>query len=127
MDQYSPTSLYPIAEEVTPQDHQIFCHGGTTSNIERLPSSLRRSKVPTKSMKKQIEDLAYEVSYLKAEVSWHSETKQVLLQFHDQIYQIFHKVEDALAQVNARLEAAEQRYLGLWGLTPNANRDDSVI
>ncbi|KAL3459622.1 hypothetical protein BJX64DRAFT_279123 [Aspergillus heterothallicus] len=127
MDQYSPTSLYPIAEEVTPQDHQIFCHGGTTSNIERLPSSLRRSKVPIKSMKKQIEDLAYEVSYLKAEVSWHSESKQALLQFQEQMYQLFHQMEEALVQVNARMQEAEQRYLSLWGLTAQANSGESVI
>jgi hypothetical protein len=31
-------------------------------------------------MKKQIEDLAYEVSYLKAEVVWHAELKCMLLQ-----------------------------------------------
>lgn len=127
MDQYSPTSLYSIAEEVTPQDHEILCHGGTTSNLERLPSRLQQSKVPARSMKKQIEELAYEVSYLKAEVSWHSESKQAFLQFQEQMYQLFHKMEDALAEVNIRLQEAEQRYLGFWGLTANANLGASVI
>ena len=127
MDQYSPTSLYSIAEEVTPQDHEILCHGGTTSNLERLPSRLQQSKVPARSMKKQIEELAYEVSYLKAEVSWHSESKQAFLQFQEQMYQLFHKMEDALAEVNIRLQEAEQRYLGFWGLTANANAGASVI
>ncbi|KAL3441479.1 hypothetical protein BJX65DRAFT_322259 [Aspergillus insuetus] len=127
MDQYSPTSLYSIAEEVTPQDHQILCHGGTTSTLERLPSRLRQSKPPTKNLKKRIEDLAYEVSYLKAEVSWHIESKQALLQFQEQMYQLFHQMEDALVQVNARMQEAEQRYLALWGLTANANSAESVI
>jgi vacuolar-type H+-ATPase subunit I/STV1 len=127
MDQYSPTSLYSIAEEVTPQDHQILCHGGTTSTLERLPSRLRQSKPPTKNLKKRIEDLAYEVSYLKAEVSWHTESKQALLQFQEKMYQLFHQMEDALVQVNARMQDAEQRYLSLWGLTANANSAESVI
>lgn len=78
-------------------------------------------------MKKQIEELAYEVSYLKAEVSWHSESKQAFLQFQEQMYQLFHKMEDALAEVNIRLQEAEQRYLGFWGLTANANAGASVI
>jgi hypothetical protein len=34
-------------------------------------------------MKKQIEDLAYEVSYLKAEPLWHSESKQALIQLQE--------------------------------------------
>ncbi|EAL87730.1 hypothetical protein V6Z88_003724 [Aspergillus fumigatus] len=127
MDQYSPTSLYSIAEEVTPQDHGILCGGGTSSNLERLPSRLQRSKTTSRSMKKQIEDLAYEVSYLKAELLWHSESKQALLQLQEQMYQLFHKMEDALIQVTTRLQEAEQRYLGLWGITPNANTEEGVI
>lgn len=78
-------------------------------------------------MKKQIEDLAYEVSYLKAELLWHSESKQALLQLQEQMYQLFHKMEDALIQVTTRLQEAEQRYLGLWGITPNANTEEGVI
>jgi succinyl-CoA synthetase beta subunit len=78
-------------------------------------------------LKKRIEDLAYEVSYLKAEVSWHTESKQALLQFQEKMYQLFHQMEDALVQVNARIQDAEQRYLALWGLTANANSAESVI
>jgi succinyl-CoA synthetase beta subunit len=78
-------------------------------------------------LKKRIEDLAYEVSYLKAEVSWHTELKHALLQFQEQMYQLFHQMEDALVQVNARMQEAEQRYLALWGLTANANNAESVI
>ncbi|KAH1311859.1 hypothetical protein LV164_007219 [Aspergillus fumigatus] len=111
MDQYSPTSLYSIAEEVTPQDHGILCSGGTSSNLERLPSRLQRSKTTSRSMRKQIEDLAYEA----------------LLQLQEQMYQLFHKMEDALIQVTTRLQEAEQRYLSLWGITPNANTEEGVI
>jgi DNA repair ATPase RecN len=127
MDQYSPTSLYSIAEEVTPQDHGVLCRGGTSSNLERLPSRIQRSKTTSRSKKTQIEDLAYEASYLKAELVWHSESKQALLQLQEQMYDLFHRMEDALIQVTARLQEAEQRYLGLWGMTPNANTEGGVI
>ncbi|KAH2020789.1 hypothetical protein KXV43_002565 [Aspergillus fumigatus] len=127
MDQYSPTSLYSIAEEVTTQVHGILCGGGTSSNLERLPSCLQRSKTTSRSMKKQIEDLTYEASYLKAELLWHSESKQALLQLQEQMYQLFHRMEDALIQATARLQEAEQRYLSLWGMTPNANAEEGVI
>jgi hypothetical protein len=43
------------------------------------------------------------------------------------MYQLFHEMEDALIQVTARLREAEQRYLGLWGITPNANTEEGVI
>lgn len=127
MDRFSPTSLYSITEEINPQDHQILRYGGTSSNIERLPSRLQRAKTPTRSTRKQIEDLAYEVSYLKAELAWHVESKQALLHFQEQMYHIFHRMEDALVQVNTRLQEAEQRYLSIWGLSPEAGGTENMI
>lgn len=120
-------SLYSITEEITPQDHEILQHGGTSSNIERLPSRLQRTKSFSRSMKKQIEDLAYEVSYLKAELAWHAESKQALLQLQEQMYQIFHRMEDALVQVNVHLQEAEQRYLSLWGIDAHHDRSGEMI
>ncbi|KAF4202420.1 hypothetical protein CNMCM8927_000232 [Aspergillus lentulus] len=105
MDQYPITSLYSIAEEATRQDRGILCGGGTSSNPERLPSRLQRSKTTSRSMKKEIGDLVYEA----------------LLQLQEQMYRLFHRTEDALIQVTACLQEAEQRYLALWGMTPNAN------
>ncbi|KAE8396947.1 hypothetical protein BDV37DRAFT_289844 [Aspergillus pseudonomiae] len=127
MEYHQQTTLYPIAEEITPQDHHILRHGGTSSNIERLPSRLRQSKSPPRSLKKQVEDMAYEVSYLKAELLWHAETKQALLQFQDQMYDIFNKMEDALVQVNVRLRDAENRYLEIWGLNGRECRSGEMI
>lgn len=71
--------LEPITEEITPADHHVFCFGGTTSNLERLSSQLQRSKRSSPDLRKQLEDLVYETSYLKAELQWHKETKQILL------------------------------------------------
>ncbi|GKZ27650.1 hypothetical protein AbraIFM66951_006116 [Aspergillus brasiliensis] len=127
MNGHQPHSLYSIEEEITPQDHQLLLHGATSSKIERLPSRLQQSKTPPRSLKKQVEDLAYEVSYLKAELSWHNETKGALLQFQEQMYEMFHRMEDALIEVNTRLREAEHRYLGLWGLDTCTNEQESMI
>lgn len=127
MEQHSPPSLYSIAEEVIHQDHGILCGGGTSSNLERLPSRLQCLKTNSRSMKKQIEDLAYKTSYLKAELLWHSESKEALLQLQEQMYQLFHRMEDALIQVTARLQEAELCYLGLRGMTPIANTEEGGI
>ncbi|KAL4948717.1 hypothetical protein BDW69DRAFT_198672 [Aspergillus filifer] len=119
------SSLYSIPEEITPQDHQILCHGGTSSNLERLPSRLQQSKAPT--TKHEIEDLAYEISYLKAELSWNTESKQALLQFQEEMYMVFCKIDNALAQLSARLQGAEQRYLNLWGVAANHDNNGGMI
>lgn len=68
MNQFRRGPLDPILEEITPIDHEILRQGGTSSNIERLPSRLRQSKRSSSDLGQQIEDLVYEVSYLKAEL-----------------------------------------------------------
>ncbi|KAL5047305.1 hypothetical protein BDW71DRAFT_206436 [Aspergillus fruticulosus] len=121
------SSLYSIPEEITPQDHQILCNGGTSSNLERLPSRLQQSKASTTSYKNEIEDLAYEISYLKAELSWNTESKQALLQFQEEMYMVFYKIDNALAQLRARLQGAEQRYLSLWGVEATQDNNGGMI
>ncbi|KAL4893420.1 hypothetical protein BDV59DRAFT_193232 [Aspergillus ambiguus] len=127
MDRYPRRSLYSISEEITPQDHQILRNGGTSSNIERLPSRLQRSKTIFGSKTRYIENLTYEISYLKAELRWHTESKHALLQLQEEMYGLFHKMEDALVKVNTRLQEAEQRYLSLWGLSSSTNVDEGMI
>lgn len=114
MSRYSGQRLEPISEEITPTDHRILCLGGTSHNLERLPSRLKRAKQLSPDMKAQLEESAYEMSYLKAELLWHKETKQILLQFQESMFDIFNSLEDALARATARLHESEQRYLTLW-------------
>lgn len=114
MNQSSGQRLAPISEEITPTDHQILCLGGTSSNLERLPSRLQLAKRSSPDLRAQLEEYAYEMSYLKAELQWHKETKQILLQFQENVFSIFHSMEDALCQVTERLHDSEQRYLSLW-------------
>ena len=119
--------LYPIREEITPQDHQILCSCGTSSNIECLPSRLQQSKAPLESKRRHIENLTYEIGYLKAELAWQKESKRALLQLQDQMYEMFHKMEDALVEVNIRLQEAEERYLGFWGLSAHVGANEDMI
>ncbi|OKP09729.1 hypothetical protein PENSUB_4881 [Penicillium subrubescens] len=54
------------------------------------------------------------MSYLKAELQWHKETKQILLQLQERMYAVFNSLEDALSQATARLHESERQYLDLW-------------
>ena len=114
MNRYPSQRLEPIAEEITPADHQILCLGGTSSNLDRLPSRLQRSKALSPDMTVRFEELAYETSYLRAELQWHKETKQILLELQNKVVDIFTSLEDALSRATACLHESEQRYLSLW-------------
>lgn len=61
-----------------------------------------------------MEEFAYEMSYLRAELQWHKETKQILLQLQESMYAIFNSLEDALCRATARLHESEQEYLNFW-------------
>lgn len=114
MSRRSHQPLNPIPEEVTPADHEILCNGGTSSTLERLQSRLQRAKQSSPDIKKRLEEHAYEASYLKAELQWHKESKQIFLQFHEHITGIFSMMEDAIASSLARLHESERRYLSIW-------------
>ena len=120
-------SLDPILEEISPTDHEILRGGGTSSSLERLPSRLQQSKQAPTDLRQQLEDLVYEVSYLKAELQWQKESKQALLHFREEIFQTFHFLENAIIQVTIRLRESEQKYLGLWGLSPVGSKEGGMI
>ncbi|PYH40996.1 uncharacterized protein BP01DRAFT_306902 [Aspergillus saccharolyticus JOP 1030-1] len=122
----SPPSLYSIREEIGPSDHQVSCFGGTTSNIERLPSRLQQSKSLHRSKDKQIEDLSYEISYLKAELMWNKDSKHALQQFQEQIHHLFYKIEEYLIQVDTHLKESEKNYLSLWGISGDDGDNERV-
>ncbi|KAE8396866.1 hypothetical protein BDV37DRAFT_293109 [Aspergillus pseudonomiae] len=127
MQQFPRRSLDPITEEITPVDHEILRHGGTSSSIERLPSRLQRSKRASTDIRQQLEDLVYDASYLRAELQWQKESKQALLQFHEEMFHIFHKIEDMLVQVTARLRDSEQRYFEVLGFEAHGGNDGGMI
>lgn len=120
-------SLDPILEEISPTDHEILRGGGTSSSLERLPSRLQQSKQASTDLHQQLEDLVYEVSYLKAELQWQKESKQAMIHFREEIFQTFHFLENALIQVTMRLHDSEQQYLSLWGLSSVGHNQGGMI
>ena len=120
-------SLDPILEEISPTDHEILRGGGTTANLERLPSRLQQSKQASTDLHQQLEDLVYEVSYLKAELQWQKESKQAMIHFREEIFKTFHFLENALIQVTMRLHDSEQQYLSLWGLSSVGHSQGGMI
>ena len=109
------------------KESKILRGGGTSSSLERLPSRLQQSKQAPTDLRQQLEDLVYEVSYLKAELQWQKESKQALLHFREEIFQTFHFLENAIIQVTIRLRESEQKYLGLWGLSPVGSKEGGMI
>jgi hypothetical protein len=126
MNRYSPHRLDPIDEEITPADHMILCSGGTSSNIERLPSRLQRAKRLSSDYKAQLEDRAYEASYLRAELQWHKESKQIFLHFHERMMGIFSMMEEAIADCMARLHESERQYLELWNFDQSQAPNEEI-
>lgn len=124
---FARPSLEPIFEEISPADHEILRRGGTSSSLERLPSRLRRTKRASMDLQQQLEDLTYEVSYLKAELQWQKESKQALLHFQEDIFRAFHFLDEKLIQVTTRLQDSERRYLNLWGLSSDSNHNGGMI
>jgi predicted nuclease with TOPRIM domain len=116
------------AEEVTPVDHQIFHAGGSTSTLDRLPSRLQLSKSQKSlSLRDEMEELAYENSYLKAELTWNQETRQVLMQLHERTSEVASALSEVLTEATAQLRRCEERYLELWGIAPGSRIPDGMI
>lgn len=127
MSTYNRYPLETISEEITPTDHHILCGGGTSSCIERLPSRIQQYKKMTPSSRQQIEDLTYEISYLRAELQWQRESREIFLRFQRKMFDIFGMMEDELAQSTTRLDEARSNYLGLWDLSPEVEDDVKAI
>ncbi|KAJ5417427.1 uncharacterized protein N7487_000977 [Penicillium crustosum] len=126
MSTYNRYPLDTISEEITPTDHYILCGGGTSSCIERLPSRIQQYKKPPSS-RQQIEDLTYEISYLRAELQWQRESREIFLRFQRKMFEIFGMMEDELAQSTTRLEEARSNYLGLWDVDPKVEDEVKAI
>ena len=118
--QFRRTPLYTVTEELSPLDHQVLLNGGTSSRIERLPSRNRQSKLRQRSssyyQEDQIVELAYETSYLRAQLAFNEESRQALLELRNKMTVILGMIDTALAEVSERLREADQNYLKLFGI-----------
>jgi hypothetical protein len=79
------------------------------------------------SVRDELEELAYENSYLKAELAWHQETRQVLLQLQEKTFEAMSVLRGALIETNSRLRQCEERYLELWGIAPGSRIHETAI
>jgi chromosome segregation ATPase len=124
----TPNKLYPIEEEITPLEHQILLAGGSSSKLERLPSRLKQWKDQrSTSLREEIEELAYENSYLKAELAWNQEARRALMEFHEKTFEAATMIRESLIEVNHRLRESEDRYLELWGVPPEQRRSEMGV
>jgi hypothetical protein len=127
MDRFKSSPLYPI-EEVTPVDHQILHAGGSNSTLDRLPSRLQQSKNQRSlGLRDELEELAYENSYLKAELAWNKETRQVLMRLHGKTLEAVTVLSEALTETTSQLRRCEERYLQLWGIAPGSQNPGGMI
>ena len=127
MDSFKSSLLYPI-EEMTPLDHQILRVGGSTSTLDQLPSRLQQSKSQRSlGLRDELEELAYENSYLKAELAWNKETRQVLMRLHGRTLEAVSSLREALTETTSQLRRCEERYLELWGIAPGCQNPKGMI
>ncbi|KAJ5474002.1 hypothetical protein N7475_003568 [Penicillium sp. IBT 31633x] len=127
MSTYNRYPLQTISEEITPTDHHIMRGGGTSSCVERLPSRIQQYKQTVPSSRQQIEDLTYETSYLRAELQWQRESRQIFLRFQKKMFDIFGMMEEELSQSTTRLEEARSNYLSLWDISPEVEDEVNAI
>ncbi|EEH04639.1 conserved hypothetical protein [Histoplasma capsulatum G186AR] len=116
---FKRTSLPTISEEISPLDHQILLHGGTSSHLERLPSRAKKAKNRSSScyVDDQILDLTFENSYLRAELSLLEEYKHALMNLKSIMIYVSGMMEETLSETTQQLNEADKNYLKLHGIT----------
>lgn len=103
------------AGDVTPLDHQIAAHGGTTSTIECLPHRLRVSKVQrTSGPQQRIEELVRDVGHLNQELSYYKDTRKVFMKLYNSVKASQELLRVAVAEADRELVISEQRYMSYW-------------
>ena len=103
--------------EVTALDHHIATHGGTTSNIEKLPSRLQFSKThPPRTQSERIEELVHENSYLHQEIALYQETRGALMALHAKTVKAYELLQDGLQVLSQQVAKSEKRLLDYWGI-----------
>jgi predicted acylesterase/phospholipase RssA len=103
--------------EVTALDHLIGDHGGTTSTLECLPHRLRLTKEKEpETLKEHIEKLTRENGYLRQELAYYKETREILMRLYGSINESHRLMEDALCEASKGFATSEQRLLEYWGI-----------
>jgi len=112
------------AGDVTPIDHRIAHHGGSTSTLKCLPYCLRISKAqPATGPKERIEELQRENGHLRRELTYYKDTRGVLMKLFDSIQACHQSLEKALTEATRGVAMSEQRFVDYWA----PHRDEGNI
>lgn len=119
---------------ITPLDHVIATHGGSTSNIERLRGEMERSKNCHLTPEEKTLELTRENSRLRAEVAHLQEVRRVMMelyagvaQTHKELVTVHRKLNRQLQRSSQGLTASDQDYLRYWGIFIDPQRQDFQI
>ena len=110
--------------EVTPVDHIIAQHGGTTSAMERLPHRLRQSKGAITDQSTRIVELVRENGHLLQEIALLEEERKPYSDFHQKIIEAYKILRSALHILSSRIAISEQGLLDSRGVDPQTMRKD---
>ncbi|MCJ1235112.1 hypothetical protein MMC14_003076 [Varicellaria rhodocarpa] len=124
------------AGTVTPLDHRIARHGGTTSSYEELPHRLRLSKKHQPlTPEERIIELTYEKSFLLQELVYRKETQIAEMKFLDKVTKLRAEMKNILEELDCALEerskervSAESDLCSYWGINfGDGNVEDLVF
>lgn len=102
------------AEDVTALDHQIARHGGTTSTLDNLPHRMKQGKEDHQSREQHLVSLTRENGYLRQELAYYKDTREVLMQLYDAVRQSHQELKIALDQASRGVAISEQRLIKYW-------------
>ncbi len=114
--------------EITPLDHTIERHNGTTSNLDCLPHRLRISKQQTAvSPMQRIHELTRENGYLREELAMYKETRGALRDLQEKSKKAHQILNDALQDVSRKIARSERRLLDYWGVNIDGASEEAIV
>ncbi len=123
------------AGDVTPLDHWIATHEGTTSSYEELPHRIQESKnhQPLTS-EERVEELTHEESFLLQELAYHKEIRAAESRFLEKATELRAELQVILTEFDQALHKRwgerTQAELGLcsyWGIDFGDGNVEDVI
>ena len=123
------------AGDVTPLDHWIATHGGTTSSYEELPHRIQKSKGHQPlTPEERVEELTHEKSFLLQELAYHKEIRAAESRFLEKATELRAELQVVLTEfdqaLHKRWRERTQAELGLcsyWGIDFGDGNVEDVI
>ena len=124
------------AGDVTPLDHQIARHGGTTSSYEELPHRLKLSKKHQPlTPEERVIELTYEKSFLLQELVYRKDTRAAEMKFLEKVTKLRGEMGAIVEEFDRTLEErsreraeAESDLCSYWGIDfADGNVEDIIF